>query len=303
VFGLVGVGLLWPGRVSEPLLGMVAATGTAVITLATLEAGVGTGAEDNQVLFLWVSVFSFWFFGLRHALLQLALIGIADAVLLIDQSSSFADGASRWVVTIATFLVTGLIGAWLRRTLEREREESARLAVVAERMRIARDLHDAAGHGVTAVSLQATAGLRSLDEGDDGGRQAGKGLQSAGRAPFGPLAWRRLGRAPAPAAEAMGPGPLHQLHRPAGSRLRHERAWRSSIPSARALIAVPVQFPQQVVHCRSLLRAARNELLILPCSIDDETDRRVRRRVRLRRNGMDRRRPSPRCRRRPCSCP
>jgi signal transduction histidine kinase len=169
VLGVVGVALLLRRRVSEPVLGVVAAIGTAVITLATLEAGMGTGAEDNQVLFLWVSIFSFWFFGLRHALLQLALIGLADAVLLFDQSPSFADGATRWVVTIATFLVTGLLGAWLRRSLEREREESARLAVVAERMRIARDLHDAAGHGVTAVSLQATVGLRSLDEGDDEG--------------------------------------------------------------------------------------------------------------------------------------
>src|SRR5262249_19638775 len=53
-----------------------------------------------------------------------------------------------------------------RRTLEREREEPARLAVVAERMRIARDLHDAAGHGVTAISLQSTVGLRALDEDD-----------------------------------------------------------------------------------------------------------------------------------------
>jgi signal transduction histidine kinase len=57
--------------------------------------------------------------------------------------------------------------SWIRRSLEREREETARLAVVAERMRIARDLHDAAGHGVTAISLQAAAGLRPLEEDGD----------------------------------------------------------------------------------------------------------------------------------------
>jgi signal transduction histidine kinase len=39
--------------------------------------------------------------------------------------------------------------------------------VVAERMRIARDLHDAAGHGVTAISLQAATGLRAIDDGAD----------------------------------------------------------------------------------------------------------------------------------------
>jgi signal transduction histidine kinase len=172
VLGAAGAVLLVRRRVSEAALGVVAALGTAVITLATLEAGTGTGAEDNQVLFLWVSFFSFWFFSLRHALLQLALIGVADAVLLFDQAPSLTDGVTRWVVTMATFLVTGLLGAWLRRALEREREESARLAVVAERIRIARELHDAAGHGVTAVSMQAAAGLKSLDDDPDATRLA-----------------------------------------------------------------------------------------------------------------------------------
>ena len=105
-------------------------------------------------------------------LLQLALIGIADAVLLIDQSPMFAAGVTRWVVTVSTLAVTGLLGAWLRRSLEREREEAARLAVVAERMRIAREVHDAAGHGVTAVSIQAAAGLRSLDSDTEATREA-----------------------------------------------------------------------------------------------------------------------------------
>jgi signal transduction histidine kinase len=34
-------------------------------------------------------------------------------------------------------------------------------------MRIVRDLHDAAGHGVTAVSLQAATGIRAIDDGAD----------------------------------------------------------------------------------------------------------------------------------------
>ena len=167
VAGLAGILMLSRRRVSEPGLGLAAALGTAVITLATLEAGQGVGAEDNEVLFLWVSLFAFWFFDLRHALFQLGLIGVADAILLIDDKPSVSAGITRWVVTIATLLVTGLLMSWLRRSLDREREETARLAVVAERMRIARDLHDAAGHGVTAISLQAAAGLRALEDGSD----------------------------------------------------------------------------------------------------------------------------------------
>ncbi len=167
VAGLAGALLLSRRRVNEPVLGLAAALGTAVIMLATLEAGHGRGAEDNEVLFLWVSLFAFWFFDLRHALIQLGVIGIADAVLLIDDGPSFSSGVTRWVVTISTLLVTGLLMSWLRRSLDREREETARLAVVAERMRIARDLHDAAGHGVTAISLQAANGLRAIDDDHD----------------------------------------------------------------------------------------------------------------------------------------
>ena len=167
VAAVCGALLLSRRRVDEPMLGLAAALGTAVITLATLEGGHMTGTEDNEVLFLWVSLFSFWFFDLRHALIQLGLIGIADAVLLIDQHPTFSDGVTRWVVLVATLLITGLLMSWIRRSLEREREETARLAVVAERMRIARDLHDAAGHGVTAISLQAATGLRAIDDGAD----------------------------------------------------------------------------------------------------------------------------------------
>jgi len=167
VAGLAGTLMLSRRRVSEPILGLAAALGTVVITLATLEAGQGVGAEDNEVLFLWVSLFAFWFFDLRLALLQLGLIGVADVILLIDDKPTLSAGLTRWVVTIATLLVTGLLMSWLRRSLDREREETARLAVIAERMRIARDLHDAAGHGVTAISLQAAAGLRSLDDEHD----------------------------------------------------------------------------------------------------------------------------------------
>jgi signal transduction histidine kinase len=162
-----GVWLLSRRRVSQPALGGIAALGTIIVTLATLEGGPGRGTGDNELLFLWISLFAFWFFDLRQALLQLALIGVGDALFLGDQASNFSAGLTRWLVTMATFLATGLMTAWIRRSLAREREERAHLAVLAERMRIARDLHDAAGHGVTAISMQAAAGERAIEAGED----------------------------------------------------------------------------------------------------------------------------------------
>ena len=204
--GAAGVAVLVRRRVSEPALGAAVALGTAVITLATLEAGGGRGAEDNEVLYLWVSLYSFWFFRLRHALLQLALIGIGDIVLLLDQSPQLAAGITRWVVAMATFLVTGLLAAWLHRSLERQRQETARLAVVAERMRIARELHDSAGHGVTAISIQAAAGLRSLESNPEATREALEEIKRTSRVTLEDM--RRL-------LGALRPGetPVEALHR------------------------------------------------------------------------------------------
>jgi signal transduction histidine kinase len=50
--------------------------------------------------------------------------------------------------------------------LRHEREAEARAAVAAERARIARELHDVVGHGVSIVVLQLVAALGMLDNGD-----------------------------------------------------------------------------------------------------------------------------------------
>jgi signal transduction histidine kinase len=50
--------------------------------------------------------------------------------------------------------------------LQRERDVEARAAVAAERTRIARELHDVVGHGVSVVVLQLVAALGMLDNGD-----------------------------------------------------------------------------------------------------------------------------------------
>ena len=65
--------------------------------------------------------------------------------------------------------------------LERERTERARLAVLEERERIARELHDAVAHHVSVVVIQAGAGLRALEERVDDARAAFQAVDSSGR--------------------------------------------------------------------------------------------------------------------------
>jgi signal transduction histidine kinase len=52
------------------------------------------------------------------------------------------------------------------RQLAEERDESARAAVASERARIARELHDVVGHGLSVIVLQLVAALTILEKSD-----------------------------------------------------------------------------------------------------------------------------------------
>ncbi|GAB6900214.1 sensor histidine kinase [Kineosporia succinea] len=69
------------------------------------------------------------------------------------------------------------------RTLElaRERDESARRAVLAERVRIARELHDVVAHNVSLMGVQAGAARRVLDRDPELTRQTLGVIEEAGR--------------------------------------------------------------------------------------------------------------------------
>ena len=102
-------------------------------------------------------------------------------------------------LSVATWLVGRLVRSWRRQAvelarlaaeLERERSESARLAVVDERARIARDLHDVVGHSLSLMVLQA--GAERLASGTTGPAPARPSPPSSGRAASTLAELRRL---------------------------------------------------------------------------------------------------------------
>jgi diguanylate cyclase (GGDEF)-like protein len=128
IAGLAGAGLLFLKSPGEPILGAAAVLGTAVITGATYEAGLaGTGADDNSILYLWVCLYSFYFFRLRHALAQLAFAGIAYGALLIAEAPA-ETVLTRWLTTMVTLTVAGLLVARLRRSVQGSVDELTRQA-------------------------------------------------------------------------------------------------------------------------------------------------------------------------------
>ncbi len=65
--------------------------------------------------------------------------------------------------------------------LRRERDLSARRAVVDERLRIARDLHDVVAHHVTGIGVQAAAAGHVLSRDPAGSRQALSAIEESSR--------------------------------------------------------------------------------------------------------------------------
>ncbi|MFG3499201.1 sensor histidine kinase [Streptomyces sp. NPDC047928] len=65
--------------------------------------------------------------------------------------------------------------------LEREREAQAKVAVAAERARIARELHDVVAHNVSVMVVQADGAAYVLDNSPDQARQALQTISTTGR--------------------------------------------------------------------------------------------------------------------------
>jgi signal transduction histidine kinase len=74
--------------------------------------------------------------------------------------------------------------------LEREREEKAERAVIEERTRIARELHDVIAHNVSVMVVQASAGDELFDTDPERARESLRSVAATGRAALTEL--RRL---------------------------------------------------------------------------------------------------------------
>jgi signal transduction histidine kinase len=91
------------------------------------------------------------------------------------------------------------------RLLEREREERARTAIMEERERIARELHDAVSHHVSVIVIQAGAALRWVGRRPDDVRSALEAIDATGRQALTDMR-RMLGILGSDGASAPQPG-------------------------------------------------------------------------------------------------
>jgi signal transduction histidine kinase len=177
-------------RAPEKMLLLVAATGVAQVVL-----DVRVNPGDFAML---VIVYTVAAKGERWAS-RLALIGglCAPAVAQLRWNEDYATNWQRVVATVfATipFALAWVLGDSLRirrayyaeleeraARLEREREAQSRMAVAAERARIARELHDVVAHNMSVMVVQADGAAYVLDAAPDQARQALETISGTGR--------------------------------------------------------------------------------------------------------------------------
>ena len=133
-----------------------------------------------------------------------------------------AQAPAPWPEPVATELIHALAGlAALRdraEALERERVSAEARAAAEERLRIARDVHDLVGHGLSAIAVQSSTARLALDAGRiETARTALAAVESASRAALGEMR-QLLGVLRAGEAGEAGRVPgLGDLQRLAGS--------------------------------------------------------------------------------------
>lgn len=118
------------------------------------------------------------------AAVALGLLAVVSpvAVSLIQDPSEIAVG--NWVMGIAILWIFGRAMARQRRLaieLDAARRELAEQALLAERRRIARDVHDFVGHGLAAVMLQVTSARHVLRRDRGAAEEALRSAEEVGR--------------------------------------------------------------------------------------------------------------------------
>jgi two-component system sensor histidine kinase DesK len=121
-----------------------------------------------------------------------AAIGVM-LVLALVAGFGIATGLSPWEWGPGVFFgaIVGIAGIFIGAINERNsllaasREESRQLAVLAERERIARDLHDVLGHTLTLVAVKADLARRLLDADPGAARREIDEIHASARAALG----------------------------------------------------------------------------------------------------------------------
>ena len=66
-------------------------------------------ANDDEILYLWVAIFVFYFLGRRAGLAHMALVALGYWVAIFTHETASAEDYLRWLITVSTLTVAGLL--------------------------------------------------------------------------------------------------------------------------------------------------------------------------------------------------
>jgi signal transduction histidine kinase len=199
-FGLIPVtfGLTIPVvfRREHPVRAFAVAVGTGALQVAF---GVRPGPPDLAIVILLYTLAAYSTRRNSVIGLGICLLGSAIEVATSQPPRHFAQNEIDWLFAGSMMFAGPSLIAWVlgdsvryRRayyanleeraaTLERERDTQARIAVAAERARIARELHDVVAHNVSVMVVQADGAAYALDADPGRARQALAAISATGR--------------------------------------------------------------------------------------------------------------------------
>jgi signal transduction histidine kinase len=169
---LATVPLAWRRQAPLPVFAVIASTFSVTFSLTN-----AMGSFFAEFVPALIAAYSVARYGSRRQVLAGIAITLGAELLLITMADDFQNADE--ILFDAIFWSAAWLGGWTIRVgeerardlgrraerLEREREAGARAAVVDERARIARELHDVVAHGMSLMVVQAGA-ARSLLNGD-----------------------------------------------------------------------------------------------------------------------------------------
>jgi len=176
LIGAAGLSLIWRRRWPIAVL--------AVVVACHLLVTMDSGSEIGLSAALIVALYTVARLGNRRTALlvaSLTAVGSAIAATAIDPGESFA---AELIGELGIVLLPVAVGDALRTREERladRIENEAQARVQAERLRIARDLHDVVAHGLSTISVQSGIAAHLMDTNPDHARQALEVINTTGK--------------------------------------------------------------------------------------------------------------------------
>ncbi|MGW8451003.1 sensor histidine kinase [Streptomyces niveus] len=194
----------------RPLFGTALLLGAAVLATTPLSVG-----EIPLAQFLAVDVALFFVASTRPRRTGLVAAAMALGTLVgylgVRMLHGWNVGMSAETAVAMTVVIAWLIGNsthQAREYAEQSRVQAAARAVTAERLRIAREMHDTVAHSIGIIALQAGAAARVIETQPVAAREALSSIENAGRETLAGLR-RMLGALRQ--AEPEGPGYAAEL--------------------------------------------------------------------------------------------